>query len=56
MKASENLILYSEKRIIAEVFKGDNYYLPTDGTIVNVFKGNLEAFLIENPKYREETL
>ena len=52
MKATENLILYNEKRVIAEVFKDDNYHLPTDGTIVNVFKGNLEEFLIENPKYR----
>lgn len=53
MVATGNLVLYnpSELIVVAEVFTGDSYFLPADA---EVYEGNLEQFLIDNPEYQQQ--
>lgn len=50
MVATDNLVLYnpSELIVVAEVFTGESYYIPQS---VEIYEGNLEQFLIDNPEY-----
>ena len=51
MKATTTLVLYTEQKIIAEVFEGESYLTPED---VMVFEGDLEAFKIVHPDISEQ--
>lgn len=50
MRAATTIVLYREedKRVIAEVFEGQNYEIPED---VSVYEGTLQEFLTENTEY-----
>ena len=52
--ATTTIVLYREssKTIIAEVYEGEQYFIPIDVTCYN---GTLEDFLIEYPDYGFET-
>lgn len=54
MIATTTLILYKSAKteIVAEVFAGEKYYLPTAGDVVDVYEGTLSDFLNENPEYQ----
>lgn len=49
-KATQTIVLYREieKVIIAEVFEGEQYFIPED---VSIYEGTLEEFKAENPDY-----
>lgn len=53
--ATTTIVLYreNEKLIIAEVYEGEQYFIPSD---VTVYNGTLEDFLIEYPEYEFETV
>ena len=42
MKATEALVIYTEEKIIADVYEGESYLIPED---VMVFEGTLDEFL-----------
>lgn len=52
--ATETITLYreNEKLIIAEVYEGQQYFIPSD---VAVYNGTLEDFRSEYPDYEFET-
>ena len=53
-RATTTIVLFriETKTIIAEVFEGEQYFIPSD---VTVYNGTLEDFLIEYPDYEFET-
>ena len=48
--ASTTIVLYNpeEKRIISEVYEGQQYFRPEN---VKRYNGDLQEFIIENPEY-----
>ena len=53
-RATTTIVLYRKetKTIIAEVYEGQQYFIPSD---VAIYNGTLEDFRSENPDYEFET-
>lgn len=57
MEATETIVLYRpiDLAIIAEVYEGEKYHIPTDGSVI-VYIGTLEQFLTDFPEYNKDLL
>jgi len=51
MKATKTIVLYDDTKIIAEVYAGETYLIPSN---VQVYEGTKEQFLLDHPAYTDE--